>query len=71
MVISNSPLLVEAITVSGKNDGRGRCGNKPKAAELNVRSPIIQVEGVEVFDKDGTELTVVNEADRPVVKVDL
>lgn len=44
--------------------------NPPEAAELDVRSPVIQVEGVEIFDKDRTELVVVNDVDRFVVEVD-
>ena len=45
--------------------------NIPEAAKLDVGSPVIEVEGVEILDKDGTELTVVEEMDRAVVEVDL
>jgi len=45
--------------------------NIPEAAKLNVRRPVVKVEGVEIFDKDGAELAVVKEVDRSVVEVDL
>lgn len=68
MVISNSLLLIEVI----KRAERWRRIeiNIPKAAELDVRGPVIEVEGVEIFDKDGTELVVVEEVDRFVIEVD-
>lgn len=43
----------------------------PETAELYVGSPVIEIEGIEIFDKDGTKLTVVEEMDRFVVEVDL
>lgn len=43
----------------------------PETAKLYVRSPVVEIEGVETFIKDGTKLTVVNEMDRFVVEVDL
>ena len=43
----------------------------PETAKLYVRSPVVEIEGVETFIKDGTKLTVVNEMDRFVVEVNL
>jgi hypothetical protein len=37
---------------------------------LDVRSPVVEVEGVEVFLKDGTEVPAVEEGDRFVVEED-
>ena len=44
--------------------------NLPEAAELDVWSPVIQVERVEILDKDGAKLVVVNDVDGFVVEVD-
>ena len=45
--------------------------NVPETAKLDVGGPVIEVERVEIFDEDGTELTVVKDVDRSVVEVDL
>ena len=45
--------------------------NIPEAPKLDVRRPVVEVESVEIFDKDGTQLAVVKEMDRFVVEVDL
>ena len=45
--------------------------NVPETAQLDVGGPVIEVEGVEIFGKYGTELTVVKDVDRFVVEVDL
>ena len=44
--------------------------NVPETTELDVRSPAVEVEGVEILGKDRTELAVVKEMDGFVVKVD-
>lgn len=45
--------------------------NIPEAPKLDVRRPVVEVERVKIFDKDGTQLAVVKEMDRSVVEVDL
>ena len=69
MVISNSSLLIE---VNKRAElWRRKKTDIPETAELDVGSPVIEIEGIEILDKDGTELAVVEEMDRFVVEVDL
>lgn len=44
--------------------------NLPEAVELDVASPVVQVEGVKIFGKDRAKLAVVNNVDRFVVEID-
>lgn len=44
--------------------------NLPEATELDVGSPVVQVEGVKIFHKDGTKLAILDDVDRFVVEVD-
>lgn len=44
--------------------------NIPETAELDLRSPVVEVERVEIFDKDRTKLAVVKNVDRSVIEVD-
>ena len=69
MVISNSLLLIEVVKEAER--WREMEINIPEAAKLDIRGPVVEVEGVEILDKDGTQLAVVKEMDRPVVEKDL